>query len=280
MKKNFTRSVSIVMFLLFSAIVYINLTAFDDGIVGLTKRAGNVEGCTCHNFEPSPSVNVDISGPSIVRPGDTVSFQMKVSGGPHLSAGCDISTVLGKLILSPLDTMLQRMEAEPGAFELTHVWPKLPVNDTITFIFRYIAPNTNNVKDTIFANGNSVNLSGDPTGDMWNYAVSKIITVQTVSVNNQNQIVNSFSLGQNYPNPFNPSTKISYSLNKDGLVFLKVFDVLGKEVAVLVNGYKQAGTYHAEFNSHSINGVSGSGVYFYTIEVNGVRETKKMIFLK
>ncbi len=85
-----------------------------------------------------------------------------------------------------------------------------------------------------------------------------------------------FSLEQNYPNPFNPSTTIRYSIPTSGFVTLKAFDVLGNEVATLVNEQKFAGSYEINFNASQLT----SGVYFYTINAGSFVETKKMILMK
>ena len=85
-----------------------------------------------------------------------------------------------------------------------------------------------------------------------------------------------FSLSQNYPNPFNPSTTINYQLPVNSFVTLKVYDVLGNEVATLVNEEKLAGEYEIEFDASEI----GSGVYFYKLQAGSFIEMKKMIFLK
>ncbi len=85
-----------------------------------------------------------------------------------------------------------------------------------------------------------------------------------------------FSLSQNYPNPFNPSTAISYQLPVNSFVTLKVYDVLGNEVATLVNEEKLAGEYEIEFNASEI----GSGVYFYTLRAGEFIQSKKMLLLK
>ncbi len=91
-------------------------------------------------------------------------------------------------------------------------------------------------------------------------------------------IPRNFWLGQNYPNPFNPSTVISYQLPVAGYVTLKVYDVLGKEVATLVNEYKQAGTYNSQFSI--LNSKLSSGIYFYRLMSGSFAETKKLILLK
>jgi len=93
-----------------------------------------------------------------------------------------------------------------------------------------------------------------------------------------------FSLNQNYPNPFNPSTKISWQSPVGSWQTLKVFDVLGNEVATLVNEYRDAGKYETEFNAEKLS----SGVYYYQLRAGdpstssgqGFVETKKMIYLK
>jgi hypothetical protein len=99
--------------------------------------------------------------------------------------------------------------------------------------------------------------------------------------NNEMEIVRDFKLDQNYPNPFNPSTKISWQSPVGSWQTLKIYDVLGNEVASLVDEYKTAGTYEVEFNSHSGKGRNlTSGVYFYQLKTEGFIETKKMLLMK
>ena len=106
-------------------------------------------------------------------------------------------------------------------------------------------------------------------------------------------IPNNIQLFQNYPNPFNPETTINYTIpsNVKGEtinVTLKIFDVLGREVATLVDEYKQAGTYNSQFSIRNFSprstrvgaGQLSSGVYFYTLKANGFTQTKKMILLR
>ncbi len=85
-----------------------------------------------------------------------------------------------------------------------------------------------------------------------------------------------YYLHQNYPNPFNPSTTIRFSVRKNGHTSLRVFDVLGREVATLVNETKPAGTYDVKFNANHLS----SGVYFYRLQVGSFIETKKMMLIK
>ncbi len=99
-------------------------------------------------------------------------------------------------------------------------------------------------------------------------------TITNVSVNPE--IPKDYNLSQNYPNPFNPTTKITFALPKSGLVTLKVYDILGREVSTLVNEVKNAGTYTVEFDASNLS----SGIYFYRLESNGYSAIKKMMLLK
>ncbi len=95
---------------------------------------------------------------------------------------------------------------------------------------------------------------------------------------NNKEIPTQFSLEQNYPNPFNPSTVIKYQIPTSGEVTLKVFNVLGEEVATLVNEYKIAGKYNSQFSIRNYQ--LSSGVYFYTLKAGNYFQAKKMILLK
>jgi hypothetical protein len=85
-----------------------------------------------------------------------------------------------------------------------------------------------------------------------------------------------FALEQNYPNPFNPATTIRFSITKGTSALLTVYDMLGKEVAVLVNEYLEPGTYTSTFTAKSLS----SGLYFYRLRAGDVVETKKMTLVK
>ena len=90
------------------------------------------------------------------------------------------------------------------------------------------------------------------------------------------EIPSSYSLSQNYPNPFNPSTKIKYSISAGGNVSLKIYDMLGQEIKTLVEKYQNEGVYEVSFASENFT----SGVYFYRLEINGFKDSKKFILLK
>ena len=114
--------------------------------------------------------------------------------------------------------------------------------------------------------------NGDVDGVLFQFGLS------IVSVNNDvsNEIPMDFRLSQNYPNPFNPVTTIRYSIPKENNVSLIVYNMLGEEVAELVNESQQIGNYEVELNATELS----SGVYFYKIQAGSFVETKKMILLK
>lgn len=94
--------------------------------------------------------------------------------------------------------------------------------------------------------------------------------------NNQSEIPGKYALSQNYPNPFNPVTKIDFSIPKSGLVTVKIYDILGKEVEVLINKEYSAGNYTIDFDASKFS----SGIYFYKLSSGSFSETKKMILIK
>jgi hypothetical protein len=96
------------------------------------------------------------------------------------------------------------------------------------------------------------------------------------SVQDENTNVISFRLMQNYPNPFNPVTNIDYYLEKGADVEVIVYDILGNRVNTLVDEYETAGNHKVIFNAENL----ASGIYFYSIEVSGIRKTKSMVLLR
>lgn len=102
------------------------------------------------------------------------------------------------------------------------------------------------------------------------------IDIGTGTNTNPEILVKDYNLYQNYPNPFNPSTKINFGIPKSGLVSIKVYDINGKLIGVLLNEYKNAGSYSVSFNGSNLS----SGIYFYTLSSTDFIQTKKMILIK
>ena len=96
------------------------------------------------------------------------------------------------------------------------------------------------------------------------------------NINPNNSIAEDYLLSQNYPNPFNPTTKIDFAIPKSGFVSLKVFDMLGREVATLISKNYEAGSYTVDMDGTKLT----SGTYFYKLEVNGFTDVKSMTLIK
>jgi beta-glucuronidase len=125
-------------------------------------------------------------------------------------------------------------------------------------------------RDTLKKVGNSLRAGYAPF-----YNVGGLSDVQDKKLDG---IPAAFELAQNYPNPFNPETKIVYSLPKAGFVTLKVYNILGREVATLFSGFKNTGTYEQYFDAGKLK--LASGIYVYKLESGGFVSVKKMMFLK
>ena len=100
--------------------------------------------------------------------------------------------------------------------------------------------------------------------------------VGTVDVEDETEMPSAFNLFQNHPNPFNPVTKIKYSTPQSLFVSLKVYDLLGNEVAVLVNKEQNAGEYEVVFDGNNLS----SGVYFYRFDTPEFQKTLSMVLIK
>jgi hypothetical protein len=116
------------------------------------------------------------------------------------------------------------------------------------------------------------NESGKSAYQSGKYTFTQLPT----AVGDQPALPSTYALKQNYPNPFNPSTKISFAVPTKSDVTLSVYNILGQEVATLVNEVKEAGTYDVTFSSAKLT----SGVYFYTMKAGQYTETKKMVLMK
>lgn len=117
----------------------------------------------------------------------------------------------------------------------------------------------------------------DNTSSWTDTSMNHLVTIGASAVEEQiSGIPSEYNLSQNYPNPFNPSTSFIYSMKQSGDVQISLYDVSGKEVKSLVNGYRAAGNYVINFNAAEL----ASGIYYYRIITNNFVKTNKMVFLK
>lgn len=118
--------------------------------------------------------------------------------------------------------------------------------------------------------------NSSPWSVTWNFS-----TLLTSAGNNQNVLPKSFKLYDNYPNPFNPETRIKFDIPENGIVRLRVFDIMGREIATLVNGYLTAGSYEVPFSISQIsNSRVSSGIYFYKLETKSNADVRRMVLIK
>jgi hypothetical protein len=137
-----------------------------------------------------------------------------------------------------------------------------------------------------YLSGDSMNVTDRNTfislapGEYHIYTTVKLptpdLTVPAGVENIDAGLVTNYKLEQNYPNPFNPSTTIKYLIPKAGIVSVKIYDMLGREIKTLVNKFQLSGSYQIQFDAADL----ASGVYFYQLKTNGFVSTKKMLLLR
>ena len=245
------------------------------GIVGLTRLDGSV-GCVCHNIDPSDSVFVWIEGPDSVLANDTANYKIYITGGPAVTGGFNVAARFGFLDTTDFETRII-------IGQLTHSSPKEFFNDTVYWNFKYSAPDSI-VTDTIYSVANSVNGDSIPTPlDQWNFGENFSVWIYDNPVGQIKEIHQPevFILEQNYPNPFNPITKIKFRVSSNvkspiPKVTLKIYDLLGNEIATLVDEEKSSGFYEVVFDASELS----SGIYYYRIQSHNFAQSKKMILMK
>jgi hypothetical protein len=138
--------------------------------------------------------------------------------------------------------------------------------------------NHSQVLYTYDGNGNNIeSLDQNWTNGAWeNFFKITMSYEWTTDVENTKLPVSEFKLMNNYPNPFNPLTTINYSIGKEGRTKLTVYNLIGSEVAVIVDENKPTGNYSVQFNA----GTLPSGVYFYKLESGSYSATKKLVLMK
>ena len=137
------------------------------------------------------------------------------------------------------------------------------INDGLT--------NVNNESFGSIVTSSNYIFIGTSSGKIYRRNIADIVSVPQID-----KLPNTFLLSQNYPNPFNPSTTINFSIPNLLFITLKVYDMLGREVVILVNGEKPTGNYEVKFDGSNLP----SGVYFYRLSAGEFSETKKLMLLK
>jgi hypothetical protein len=145
-------------------------------------------------------------------------------------------------------------------------------SDAVTEAYRWIIPLTMNTGTgfKLLIKSKNDQAVVDTSNSAFNIDIASSIETKN------NLIPSTYSLSQNYPNPFNPSTTIKFDLKEAGLVSLKIYDILGREISTLVNEVKPAGSYNLNFNASDLT----SGIYFYKIQAGNFIQIRKMVLIK
>ena len=243
-------------------------------LIGCTELNGY--GCVCHTVERDTLVKVWVEGPESLFVGQTGYYKMFMAGGPAEAGGYNVAGRFGEMLLVDSFSFQHPLALN----ELTQAFslPFPTTEDTIYWAFGHTAIGSASEWDTIYSCGLSLVWDTIPDfRDRWNFGPK--FPVKILSVTDGDESSNQpeeFVLYQNYPNPFNPTTKIGWQSTVSSRQSLKIYDLNGKEVEIIFDEYKPAGSYEVTFNASDLP----SGIYFYKLESGSFTKTKKMILLK
>jgi photosystem II stability/assembly factor-like uncharacterized protein len=221
-----------------------------------------------------------------VNPYDAMTAYVTLSGYrydeylPHVfrttDAGANWQSISSNLPDAPVNDIV----VDPDSTDRLYVGTDVGVffSDSLGNTWNYLGENLPNapITDLVLHN-----LTRTLVAATFGRSIYSIDLTPVTNTENEIAAVNDFTLFQNYPNPFNPTTKIKFEIldqvrNDNALVTLKVYDILGNEIATLVNEEKSAGEYEVEFNATGLP----SGIYFYQLREGNFAETKKMVLLR
>jgi len=255
--------------------------------------------CDCDANNPD-----DINWQSIDN-GD-VLYYFKIQEQPAPNTSLFPNYWANSLVLTQTSTNHPRLVWGPNPsfsttnYKVYRAVSNTPVSDpsTLSYALRYTSPNASTFS---FTDGDILIGTGQyfyyyvtacqvrTPKPVWESERSNYTSVHggmykkaNVESKSEEALITDYKLTQNYPNPFNPSTIISYQIPTKSFVTLKVYDVLGNEIATLVNEEKAAGTYQVNFSNQQITNYKplASGMYFYTLTAGKFTDTKKFILLK
>jgi hypothetical protein len=239
------------------------LSAKQTGINGVTQKNPKTLGCSCHGTSPSTATKVTITLPGTATPGQILTGTISVNNPAESAGGTDIATRKGTLTPGP---GLQKMGTE-----LSHTSPKtFDGSKTASWTFTYTAPMTEGF-DTVWANGNAVNLSGTEEGDAWNYAKPVSINVTSGSFVKPISFVQSLSLSLS-PNPAHVFTRLHLDGDYEPNTNLNLYDASGrfvKNVGVINRGVREVTVNTSDLTN---------GTYFVRAQSAGaVAQTKLVV---
>jgi photosystem II stability/assembly factor-like uncharacterized protein len=190
----------------------------------------------------------------------------------NVNVGSDTTVNVRVFNTGTMALTIDSLSINNPVFSVVGITPpvNVPVGDTLTIPVMFTPP------DTIQYNGSLRIVGNDPFNPLRTVSLTGVGVGPVGITQYSSEIPTEYELSQNFPNPFNPSTQIKFAIPKNGLVTLKIFDLLGREIATLVNETKEAGYYIVDFDASGFS----SGMYFYKIESNGYSNVKKMMMIK
>ena len=210
--------------------------------------------------------------PEIIRQGDTVTVSTEIH---NFSLKATSNPVKVRFYLGSSETGGRTVEDLNGDTVFSTSSPVAARGDQ-TLQFKWRIPtglsSSDSVLYAVIDPDNSIDELKEDNNTGWN----RISLMNVTSVHPTTNTISSFELSQNYPNPFNPVTRINYQIPKFSHVTIKVYNILGQEIATLINEQKNAGHYSVDFNATRF----ASGVYFYRMQVGSFVSTKKLLLLK
>lgn len=211
--------------------------------------------------------------------GDTTGFQIVSYGklNPSITTQIRMIRTIEDLTIGwrPLGTSICNYRAcyPPDADTLIDSYTPGPSDDTISIHF-YVRDMSYN-----FVHGAGlVRIRAELVSNTSVYVEQdfRAVTPLTIGIHQISSIIKDFILNQNYPNPFNPTTKINFAIPKSDYVSLRVYDILGREVKVLVSENLSAGEYEVDFDAKNLS----SGMYYYSLRAGEFVSVKKMVLVK
>jgi hypothetical protein len=243
----------------------------------LVKKEGEVRlgGLMSHTYAGKTNFIISSYHSHAITKNATTCTDCHANMGGTIAAINEYNTS-GTMTMNKWNATTRKIEGPTGVVPIPSDWKK-----TLKFDFVTYTGDVNNLtsdpakweylKSTI---DNSHMYFADPLDDA---TMAKLgVTRKATSVEQIAEIPTDFNLEQNYPNPFNPSTMIRYSMPHSGWVQLKVFNLMGEEVATLVNQVQSAGSFECRFDAAGL----ASGMYFYRLQTEGFSETKKLLLVR
>jgi len=249
-----------------------------------------------HRADVATALDIDASGnvfvtgkstgPSIITATDSNFATIKYNSagiqqwvtiyeGPNYSSDVSRAIVVdhsGNIVVTGSSTNTQGTQTD-------YVTIKYNQSGAQQWIDTYNGPGNGNDFTSSLAidNSNYIYVTGRSYGNGTDYDYATIKYSDLLGIRHiSGEVPDKFSLSQNYPNPFNPETKIKFDLPSAGIVAIKVYNILGNEISIIVNDYLQPGSYEVKFNGNNF----GSGVYFYKLISQNYSNVKKMMLIK